>query len=583
MARGPTRGPSTRPAWTRLGILGGTLVVLYGSMALTGTLTPKLGLDLRGGTSVILTPRSAVAGGKVDSGAVDKAVDVIRQRVNGLGVAEAEVKRAGNRIEISVPGRGRSDVVDLVGQTAELRFREVVESARATPAPPSPSPSPSPRPSATPSPGRSPAVAPSPTGTARPRAEGRVPLAGPDVAVPAAQRTPGPGPTSAPRQTPAPSAAGDASTPPPAVVAAYQGLTCSKTDIRRGRVGNEGPQDWLAACDRDGQAKYLLKPAQVVGTDVKGATATVDSSRTSTGQWEVIVSFTSGGQGKFTRLTEQTVGKQVAIVLDGVVQSAPTIEVRIAGDAQITGSFSQSEAEDLANILRYGALPLAFEKSQAESISPTLGRDSLNAGLLAGALGLFLVVVYSFIYYRVLGIVTIASLLVSGALVYASVVLLGEGIDFTLTLAGVAGLIVSVGVTADSFIVFYERLKDEAREGRSVRTSVERGWVRARRTILSADTVSFLGAAALYLLSIGSVRGFAFALGLSTVIDVFVVFVFTKPVVTLLVRKRFFAESRWSGLSVKALSRPPEQAGPKRPTLTKRAPAGTTAGAGREA
>ncbi|HMA46181.1 MAG TPA: protein translocase subunit SecD, partial [Frankiaceae bacterium] len=450
-------------------------------MALTGTFTPKLGLDLRGGTSVILTPRSTVAGGKVDSGAVDKAVDVIRQRVNGLGVAEAEVKRAGDRIEISVPGRGRSDVVDLVGQTAELRFREVAESGPAAPVP-SPAPSPAvPSPRATPSPGRGPGVAPPPppTATTRPTAEGRVPLAGPDVAVPAAQRSPVP----APRPTASPPPSGDASTPPPAAVAAYQRLACAKSDIRQGRVSSEGPQDWLAACDRDGRTKYLLKPAEVVGTDVKGATATVDNSQTSTGQWQVMLSFTGGGQGKFTRLTERTVGKQVAIVLDGVVQSAPTIQDRISGDAQITGNFTQSEAEDLANILRYGALPLAFEKSQAESISPTLGRDSLHAGLLAGALGLLLVVVYSFVYYRALGVVTIASLLVSGALVYAGVVLLGEAIDFTLTLAGVAGLIVSVGVTADSFIVFYERLKDEAREGRSVRTSVERGWVRARRTI----------------------------------------------------------------------------------------------------
>jgi preprotein translocase subunit SecD len=260
-----------------------------------------------------------------------------------------------------------------------------------------------------------------------------------------------------------------------------------------------------------------------------------------------------------------------------VVQSAPTINERIPGSAQISGTFTQSDAQDLANILKYGALPLAFDKSQAVSVSATLGKESLHAGLIAGAIGLGLVLIYSFLYYRALGFITIASLAVSGALVYASIALLGAAIGFTLTLAGVAGFIVSVGVTADSFVVFYERIKDEVREGRTVRTSVDRAWVRARRTIISADTVSLLAAVALYLLSIGSVRGFAFTLGLSTLLDLVVVFLFTHPLVALLVRRPFFSTGRFSGLTVKNLGGSTASGGPARTRLTKRPTLGNAA------
>ncbi|WP_163552663.1 protein translocase subunit SecD [Candidatus Frankia alpina] len=612
MARGSARASAGGSVWTRLGVLGGLFVVLYGLMAGTGNWTPRLGLDLQGGTSVILTPR-ATTGSAVDSGAVDQAVDIIRQRVDGLGVAESEVHRTGNQIEISVPGRGRSDVVDLVGQTAELRFREVYEAAAATPAPvPAPSGAavPSPAPSATPSPSASnrpaalgdstgPAAKPvalgdgsglvvkpvalaAGTGEATSRsgtaaAGGGVLSAASASVAPAAPATPAPSPT-APA---AAAAAGD--TPPAAAVAQYNALTCTATDVRKAAVSTDRPQEWTASCDRDGATKYLLKPASVVGTDVQTASAGLQggggTTGITTGQWVVNVEFTGSGQNKFTKLTENTIGKQVAIVLDGVVQSAPQTNERIAGTAQISGSFGQSEAEDLANVLRYGALPLAFERSQAESISPTLGRDSLHGGLLAGAIGLVLVVLYSFLYYRALGIVVVASLAVSGLLIYASVVLLGSAIGFTLTLAGIAGLIVSIGVTADSFVVYFERIKDEVQAGRTVRAAADRAWPAARRTMLSADTVSFLAAAVLYILSIGSVRGFAFTLGLSTLSDVMIMFIFTRPVVALLVRRRLFSVSRFSGLSPKSIggraaAGPPPVAA-SRPRLAKRpAPAG---------
>ncbi|WP_462202550.1 protein translocase subunit SecD [Frankia sp. CcWB3] len=600
MARGSARVSRGISVWTRLGILGGLIVVLYGLMAATGNWKPRLGLDLQGGTSVILTPR-ATQGNNVDSGAVNQAVDIIRQRVDGLGVAESEVHRTGNQIEISVPGRGRNDVVDLVGQTAELRFREVATSGQATPGPiPTPTGAvPAPTPGATgqsaPTASQStPSIAPSsqaPAASNKPAAlgdgTGRGLIAQPlslaaagTPAVSAASASPVASAAPAPAATGSTAPAGDS--PPADVFARYESLTCAAADVRKASVSTDHPQDWTAACDRTGTTKYLLKPATVVGTDVKTASAGLQggggTTGVTTGQWVVNVEFTGSGQNKFTKLTESTIGKQAAIVLDGVVQSAPQTNERIPGSAQISGGFSQSEAEDLANVLRYGALPLAFERSQAESISPTLGRDSLHGGLLAGAIGLVLVIAYSFLYYRALGIVVITSLAVSGLLIYASVVLLGVAIGFTLTLAGIAGLIVSIGVTADSFVVYFERIKDEVRAGRTVRAATDRAWPAARRTMLSADTVSFLAAAVLYILSIGSVRGFAFTLGLSTLSDVVIMFIFTRPLVTLLVRRRLFSASRYSGLSPKTLGGRGGGVAPAAPTrarLAKRpAPAG---------
>jgi preprotein translocase subunit SecD len=256
--------------------------------------------------------------------------------------------------------------------------------------------------------------------------------------------------------------------------------------------------------------------------------------------------------------------RQVAIILDGLVVSAPSIDNGpiSGGSAQIYGppeSFTQQYATDLSNVLKYGALPLKFQQSAIETVSPTLGRDQLNAGLLAGAIGMILVVLYCLLYYRGLGLVAILSLVVAAAVTYLSVVLLGAFIEFRLSLAGIAGLIVAIGITADSFIVYFERLRDEVREGRSLRSATERGWQRARRTILVADAVSFLAAAVLYIVSIGNVKGFAFTLGLTTIIDVVVVFLFSKPLVSLLVRFKFFSRGhRLSGLD-------PNRLGMKRP------------------
>jgi preprotein translocase subunit SecD len=617
----PRGAANTRPIFVRLGVLALIFVALYGAMAIGGHTSPKLGLDLQGGTSVTLKPRvlNGSASAKVTTSQLDQAVNIIRQRVDGLGVAEADVVRAGGQIEISVPGKGRDQVVKLVGQTAQLAFRIPAAEANAPATAPTATPTPTPSTSASPKPSASPsstpsvsptAAAASPTPSASARS-GQAAVPAVPVAATSAPATPTPSssvipiPSSQATATlpPSPGAGasthcvtstGKAGTPPPCITAQLS-YPCPKPGTPEGeKVAAAPASDWIVACDKTGSIAYALQPASLKGTAVSGASATLQQgvNGTATNNWIVNVNFTNKGQSAWANLTD-TISKgagcpksstpaatnqnpvtcQLAVVLDGVVQSAPVIQERIPGSAQIEGSFTEKSASDLANVLKYGALPLTFTESQVTNISATLGKASLNAGLLAGAIGLGLVIIYSFIYYRALGIVTIASLVISAGLVYACIVELGVIINFTLTLAGIAGFIVAVGITADSFVVFYERLKDEVHEGRTVRTSVERAWVRARRTILSADTVSFLAAATLYYLSIGSVRGFAFTLGVSTLLDLVVVFLFTKPVVTLLVRRRLFSTSRMSGLTAKALGTTTEAAAagpPARARLAKR-------------
>lgn len=323
---------------------------------------------------------------------------------------------------------------------------------------------------------------------------------------------------------------------------------------------------WVAACDQDGSVKYVLGPVRVEGRQVASANAVPPDPTAGRASWSVSLNFKPQGAKEFGAVTTDasnadalTPQRQVAIVLDGIVVSAPKIDEGpiLGGQASIDGppeSFTRQYADDLANVLKYGALPLKFQQSSIETVSPTLGKDQLDAGLLAGAIGLVLVALYSLLYYRGLGLVSIFSLLAAGTLTYQSVALLGKFIDFRLSLAGIAGLIVAIGITADSFVVYFERLRDEVREGRSLRSAVERGWERARRTILVADAVSFLAAAVLYLVSIGGVKGFAFTLGLTTLVDVVVVFLFTKPMITWLARLRFFAKGHpMSGLDARRL------------------------------
>jgi len=554
------------------------VAVLYALVFFTGdSVTPKLGLDLQGGTTVTL--RAETENGQAPAPRqLETARDIIANRVNGLGVAEAETVIEGDRnIVVSVPGQ-ESEAARRVGTTAQLRFREVLQVEPSGPPPAQPTPS-APAGSATPAPTGSapaatppaatapatpPAATPAPTASApaaSPTTQGRAlssallaggasPSAPAQPAQPAQPEQPEqpaqPDPA-APAATPPPAgAAGAPATPTPEALRAFAALDCSTPEGRRIGAQDEPVNQQAVACDEDGN-KYLLDRAAVVGTDVDDANASLATNSVGN-DWQVNLSFDGKGQDRWTDLTERTVQRQVAIVLDGEVVSAPQIQSVITGDAQITGNFTQEEATNLANILRYGALPLRFTTADVVTISPTLGVDQLRAGLLAGGVGLGLVVLYSLLYYRALGLVTVASLVLSGVIVYATLVLLGRQLGFTLSLAGVAGFIVAVGITADSFVVFFERLKEEVHEGRSMRSAVPRAWVRARRTILSADAVSFLAAAVLYVLSIGAVKGFAFTLGLSTIIDVLIVFLFTHPLVAVLSRSRTFASERFSGL-----------------------------------
>jgi preprotein translocase subunit SecD len=519
-------------------------VALGASMFIQGASDVRLGLDLRGGTSVILQPRiSAGQEGKVTNESIDQAVSIIRQRVNSLGVAESEVVAQGSgtnrQILISVPGESGERVVELVGQTAELRFRQVLATGGAVEAP-----APAPAASTTATPAATPSGSSSKLSKSAPYFADPAPIVTPKATAPA------PAPASTPEsdaQSQAVAAAGEI------LSQQFAALDCTKEESTRGG-GGDSPDLPLVTCDRDGSARYVLGPAEVLGTQVKNASAAIDQE--GSGGWFVSLDFNKEGSGKFSAVTQRVVSlaapqNQVAIVLDGLVVSAPRIISAITGgSAQITGDFTQQEASDLANVLKYGSLPLAFDRGEIQQVSPTLGTDQLRAGLLAGGLGLILVVIYSLLYYRALGLVTVGSLGLAALMLYMTVVVLGENIGFTLTLAGIAGAIVAIGITADSFIIYFERLRDEIREGRSLRSAVEMGWQRARRTIIISDIVSLIAALLLYIFAIGNVRGFAFALGLTTLIDLIIVFLFTKPIITVLANLKFFREGNpMSGLN----------------------------------
>jgi preprotein translocase subunit SecD len=545
---------------------------------------PRLGLDLEGGTSVILTPRVTKGGGSVPKDSLNQAVAIIRNRVDSFGVAESEVTTAGNNIVISIPGKQDKNILATVQQTAELRFRQVLLSGAGVAANPQPTPS------------TSGTASPSPSGTASPSPSPTTSTN--NAAVPKALKK-ATSPSPSPSATPTPSASAPATTPTaegitPALQAKFDALDCGNVEKVRQELrapGADVPKKPLVTCSEDGVEKFILAPAEVLGTDVKTASAGLqtNSQGVATGGWVVQLDFTGSGKKKFADVTRRLFSEtgdrnRFAIVLDGLSVSAPTTNGVITnGNAEISGNFTQAEATDLANVLKFGALPLTFDAGSVEEVSATLGGDQLTAGLIAGVIGLALVVLYSLLYYRGLGLVTVASLLVSATITYGLVVLLGWQIGFRLSLAGIAGLIVAIGITADSFVVYFERIRDEVREGKSLRVAVETGWARARRTILAADFVSFLAAMVLYVLSVGGVRGFAFTLGLTTLIDIAVVFLFTKPLVTILARTKFFGQGhKWSGLD-------PERLGSNRWSMLTPAPrrrgtaVGTTSRTAKEA
>lgn len=610
-------------------ILVVVLVGMFAAVAAIGTWKPKLGLDLQGGQRITLQA-STTNGGSVTPAKLDEAVGIISNRVNGAGVAEAEVSTQGSDIiVVEIPGKPEEDLARSIGSTAQLRFRLVAEqigpaaAANQTPTDENPtapaetgptdggatsggatSDAPSDAPSSD---------APSDvTGSANERPAARwmragttSPAAGGSSTAADGSGDNAPETTGAPEEPTNPTPEG----PPPALVPPQlEQIPDPYAWISQFRAGTP-PADWqsrlvafdcdnpqpgaagqidipdqpLLACDDQGN-RYLLGPSMVDGTDVTDASAGIPQGGVN---YVVDLSFNGQGADKFGEVTTKIAknggdpslaGAQLAIVLDGEVLSAPTNDDPIlGGQAQISGGtgnpFTQDEANNLANSLKYGALPLTFEIVNTSNEGPELASNQLEAGIVAGIVGLLLVVIYCMFYYRGLSVVIIASLLVAGLATYASVLLLSHAYGFTLTLPGIAGLIVAIGITADSFIVYFERLRDEVRDGRTLRTSVETGWVRARSTILAADAVSFLAAVVLFIFAIGVVKGFAFALGLSTVIDVAIVFLFTKPMVTLLARTKFFGNGhKWSGLDRQHLGLPPLPPPSSTPATARRRP-----------
>ncbi len=466
--------------------------------------SPRLGLDLRGGTQVILKPKPVQEGQPITDQQLQQTVEIIRARVDGIGVAEAEVTVQGSgdgaAIVVAVPDVSQERLVELVGRTALLDFRPVWS----------------------------------------------LDLPTPTVDDSTAQN-PDDGATSA--------RIVQAADNTPEYQAEVAALNCLDP-INQGGGSPDDPELWLGTCAQDGVAKYSLQPAFIRGTNVTGASAGI--AQGGVGGWVVSLTFDSEGAAALSQASQElyalpdcspggaTPCNAFAIVLDGVVVSSPRFnEPILGGQAQIEGNFTAQEAQDLANILSYGALPVTLSVEEVTTISPTIGADQLRAGLIAGVLGLILVIVYLLLYYRALGLAAALSLAVAGVMLYFLIIALGNAIGFTLTLAGVAGIIVAIGITADTFIIYFERIRDEIREGASLRQATDAGWIRARRTLLAADFVTLLGAIVLYVLSVGSVRGFAFALGLTTIVDVVVAFLFTHPAVVLFGRTKWMQKGSW--------------------------------------
>lgn len=520
----PARGRNVRrPGRTLVLFLAGVVAMfaLVGFIDLEdggghGAWVPRLGLDLQGGTRITLQAEST--DGDVSAANLSQARGIIDQRVNATGVSEAEVTtQGGNQIVIEIPGKERGDIVDQVGRTAQLQFRLVWQQQVAS------------------------------TGQALDEATAQQAQATVDAVdwskLSLDQLV------AAETQTPA-SLPAEYQTAIAALQQQAQAFVCTPDEL----AVVDTAKAPIVTCDPKTGEVMVLSPAVIGGSHVKDANAAVPQN---TAQWVVDIELDGEGGDTFDTVTEALTPTQgrFAVVLDGEVITAPTSNAHITnGKAQISGSFTQETAVDLANQLKYGALPLTFAVNGVSVEGPTLAGSQLQAGLVAGAIGMVLVLLYGLFYYRGLGLVVVASLGVAAAITYGLVLLLGQAMGFTLTLPGIAGLIVAIGITADSFIVLFERIRDEVRDGKSLRLAVEAGWERARSTILAADAVSFLAAFILFIFAIGVVRGFAFALGLTTLVDILVVFLFTKPLMSVLARTKFFGQGhKLSGLDASHL------------------------------
>ena len=494
---------------------------IFGSTYSGGSWAPKLALDLSGGTQMILSPKvNGSSDGNVTQEQLNQAVEIIRQRVDGAGVSEAEVTTSfgsGNNVVVSVPGTISSETRQLIQASANMTFRPVL-------------------------------------------------VAGEGAAVAEGSRT---ADDKLPKPTAEPTDGSDRNWITADLYKQYEAKDC--TAARNEDTDSADPTKPMVACSADGKEKYILGPVELNGSDISPASHTQETSGqgVTTGRWAVTIQFNDAAREKFQNITSRLnairaqnssdARARFAIMLDGKVLSAPISQAVISdGKPQITGNFTEQEAKALADQLKYGALPISFTIQSEQQISATLGSEQLRVGLLTGLIGLLLVFIYSLFQYRLLGFVTIASLVVAGIISYEAIALLGWALNYRLSLAGVAGLIVAIGATADSFIVYFERIRDEIRAGRTIPSAVNHGWKRASRTILASKAVNLLAAVVLYVVSVGSVKGFAFTLGLTAIADLLVVYLFTHPALTLLANTRYFGEGhRHSGLSPESLGSTP--------------------------
>ena len=498
------------------------IVVLVGSL-LAGNLlagnVPALGLDLQGGASVTLQPE-----GEFTPSALAQAVDIISQRVNALGVSEPEITRQGDNIVVNLPGvNDQQKALDIIGRQGELLLRPVLQAGTLD------------TDTSTTIPGTATTVIDTTvvdtTIAATEGGPGSVRSKGAATTIPASTDTTVP-------------ASSDSTVP--AVAESNISVSEDTTD----------PNANAVLLGQNGEA-YLVGPAGATGkVFTNNAQAVINN-----GNWTVTVELRKGAEGEdlWNALTTQCFNRdatcptaRIAIALDGIVISAPTVQEAVftGGNVQISGDFSQSEARDLAKILEFGAVPVKFKVATVQTVSPTLGKDSLRAAIISGLIGVLLVMAFFFVYYRMLTIVVVGGLMVSSALLWSIIAFISRSNGLALTLSGVAGIIVSIGVTVDSYVVFFERIKDELHAGKSLRSSAQRSFTLAWRTILAADTVSFLGALVLWWLTVGSVRGFAFFLGLSTLCDVIIAYFFTRPAVLLLARSKFLNGRKVLGVAL---------------------------------
>ncbi|MFE7407589.1 protein translocase subunit SecD [Isoptericola sp. NPDC057559] len=539
---------------------------------------PGLALDLQGGTQLILTA-DTTDGSQVTSETIDESINVIRQRIDSSGVSEAEITAQGSKnIVVGIPGEVSQETIDLISQPAQMRFRPVLTYAAGTPTPePSASPSGDAEGASSDDAAADDAKADESADTTPSGKSAGAAVTLPSdlanatdpTATPTATATSGDGASSDPSPTSTPAEGDQAATSDPSDLAQvtpeiqsqFEKLDCTDPENLKGGGGDD-PDKPLVTCDETGAVKYILGPVEIEGTHIANASSGLvpGPNGTTTNEWGVFLDFDSEGAKAFRETTGRLATleaprNQFAIVLDTLVVSAPSVSQAITdGSAVISGSFTRDSAATLANQLSFGALPVQYTVESQEVISATLGSEQLRNGLIAGLIGLALVVVYSLLQYRTLGLLTVASLVVAGVITYLSIALLSWGMGYRLSLAGVAGLIVAIGFTADSFIVYFERIRDELRDGRTLAYAVERGWARARRTVLAAKAVNLISAVILYFLAVGGVQGFAFTLGLTTIIDVAVVFWFTHPMMEVITKIPFFRDGHlWSGLSPERL------------------------------